>query len=369
MISPDLYSLLYINIASYECFIQEISERMQKHAGCIAIAKRPETTRGADYNQKSWLVYLIRLNLYDDIIQLLQYTGLGPDLIDRNEFPDNVQYKELITIITSLPNYLPKYHDALTVPEKKALSKEGYDLSTTWYDTSPKNTNNRALFNVSATTNTIRNPVSVLLYGYLNYMMHVMDAETDDDEPDNFSVPNPFRHYLYYTAMKNEILNKRNMMRLGETSPEGSQPKGREIKSFSQLRIVDRHPKRMYSLVTIAQHIFKPLSQDAYEQPSFGEKGFVFDCARLKEYFPPEDRTTNTGTAKGKMNMTERLQKATEEIEIIELELAAMKKSIAKTPNIEANESIDRLEKAFEKLKNFTDTTKKKKGKEKLGEE
>ena len=251
------------------------------------------------------------------------------------------------------------------------MSKEGHDLSTTWYDTSPKNTNNRALFNVSATTNTIKNPVSVLLYGYLNYMMHVMDAETDDDEPDNFSVPNPFRHYLYYTPMKNEILNKRNMMRLGETSPEGDQPKGRAIKSFRQLRIVDRHPKRMYSLVTIAQHIFKPLSQDqdTYEQPSFGEKGFVFDCARLKEYFPPEDRTTNTGTAKGKMTMTERLQKATEEIEIIELELATTKTTIAETPNMLANQSIAKLEAAFKKLKNITDTTKKNKGKEKLGEE
>ena len=346
-----------------------MSEKLQKHAGCITIAQTPPdkapNTRGGDYNQKAWLVYLIRLNLYDDIIQLLQHTGLGPDLMDQNEMPKYVHYEELRTIITSLPNHIQKIQEqAMTVDEKKNLFKKGNDITTIWYSTVHKNCGTRGIFSAMATMETIKNPVSVFLYGYLNYMNHAMEAEADDDEPDSFEVPNPFAEYLYYTPMQNDVLNKRNLVKLGIKHPEDTtQPNNeKRMKSFNQLKIADRHPKWMYNLVTIGTHIFKPLSQDANQpQPSFGEKGFVFDCAKLDEYFPQEDRTKYTSEGKTKITMKERLQKATEQIEGMEQILKAMKTSIAETPNIAANETITKLEECLTKLKNVTDITKKEK--------
>jgi hypothetical protein len=245
------------------------------------------------------------------------------------------------------------------------------ELCGTWNDTVHKNCGTRGIFSARATTETIKNPVSVFLYGYLNYINHAMGAEADEDEPDGFLVPNPFAEYLYYTPMQNDVLNKRNLVKLGIKHPEDTtQPNNeKRMKSFNQLKIKDRHPKWMYNLVTIGTHIFKPLSQDANQpQPSFVEKGFICDIAKLDEYFPQEDRTKDTSEGKTKITMKERLQKATEQIEGMEQILKKMKESIAETPNIAANESITKLEKGLKKLKEVTDITKKEKGNKKLGE-
>ena len=377
----------FVFLASFECYLQETCERMQKHTGNITTAYKIDHNRGADHTPKPWLTFLIRLNLYEDFIQLLDYTGLGPDLInpyddDLPTLPVNVSYSDLRHIIRSLPLFRPKYSKStsLTVEE---LQKKGTDCAGKWCKTFKANTNIRSMYNQSILTTTIGNPVSVLLFGYFLYITQVMGTKADSQEPDQFPVRNPFPTYIYYCPQKTTILNKRNLMRLSKTSPfhaPGSD--GDPMEDFQQLKIIDRHPSWLYSLPSIAKHIFKPLSQETYQEALIGNQGFCMDSDHFPSLFPQTEETSDNEIndhhpkVAQSMTLSQKIEKAYEKTTAIQQELKVLKEFLSTSKNAKIAKCINKLDTYIEdiqkvvqpkekKIKTSEDTPKKEEKKKK----
>ena len=121
------------------------------------------------------------------------------------------------------------------------------------------------------------------------------------------------------------------------------------MKKIQQLKIIDRHPIWMYSLPSIAKHIFKPLSQDTYQQPVFGNQGFIMDTPHFPICFPQAYETNDNEINAGQsLTLTQKLEKAYKSTADIHQELGVLKNLLSTPRNAKFDDSDDQVDSSNE---------------------